>query len=198
MPHSTQLPTAQRRLTRPARCLRRQSQRHSAFSETRGSPSPTAQCPTRAPETSLFAAPHCEQSYTAPYTMPAASACHCVLRNVRSKLTSTNQRIPCACHDCAPPHSSTHTHRHARDFSHRATKSSGFTCRARFPAPATQNDARPRSRSHHSPRLPRETHAAWTNPHACHAKARDDAPRTPVHPPPHLRTRTLRYAFGIG
>ena len=41
--HSTQLP-AERRLTRPARRLRRQSQRHSAASKTRGSPSPTAHC----------------------------------------------------------------------------------------------------------------------------------------------------------
>ena len=47
-----QLPTAQRHLTH--------HQRHvSASSETPASPSPTAQRPTRAPETPLFAVPHC-------------------------------------------------------------------------------------------------------------------------------------------
>ena len=72
---------------------------------------------------------------------------------LNSELTSTNQQIPCACHDFAPGR------RRTADFSHRATKSSGFSCHARFPAPATQNDAPRRTTSHHSPRLPRETHA---------------------------------------
>ena len=55
----TQLPTAQRHLTCPAKRLRRQSQRHSASSETHASPIPMAQRPTHAPETPLSAAPHC-------------------------------------------------------------------------------------------------------------------------------------------
>ena len=84
----------------------------------------------------------------------ATSDSHYVLRNARSKLTSTNQRIPCTCHDFPTP--STLTRTHATDFLHRATKSSSFSCRARCPAPATQNDARRSARSHPS--------------HACHTK----------------------------
>ena len=95
------------------------------------------------------------------------AACRCVPRNVRSKLTSTNPRIPCACHDFATPN--TRTRARTRDLSHRATKSSDFSYRVRFPAPATQNDAQRGHRSHHSPRLPRETHAACALPHAGHA-----------------------------
>ena len=80
----------------------------------------------------------------------------------------TNQRIPCACHDFATPHTSNHAD--ARDFSHGATKSSDLrtipcACHAKR-CPATRR----RTRSHHSPRLPRETHAARTIPHASHAK----------------------------
>ena len=185
MTYPTQPPTAQRRLTRRPRCLRRQSQRHSASSETRGSPSPTAQRPARAPETPLRAAPHCVQRYTPRCTAPAASSCHCVLRNVPSKLTSTNQRISRTRHHFAPLHSSTHTH--ARDFSHRATKTSSLTCHARFPPPAMQNHAQPRSRSH-SPRRPRETHAACTDPLACHAKAHARQPRWLSFPTPARET----------
>ena len=61
---------------------------------------------THAHATLLFAASHCVPRHT-PCTAPATSACHSGLRNIRSKLTSTNQRIPCACHDFAPPHTST-------------------------------------------------------------------------------------------
>ena len=96
-------------------------------------------------------------------TAPAASAWHGVPRNVHSKPTSTNPRIPCACYGFVTPHTSTCAHTH--DFSHRATQSSGFSCRARFPTCTIPHacHAKPRARGpadHHSPHLPRETHAA--------------------------------------
>ena len=97
-------------------------------SETRAWPIPMAERPTHAYATLLFAASHCIPRYTPPCTAPAASACHCALRNVRSKLTSTNQRIPCACHDFVAPHTSTRTR---AAISHRATKSNGFSSRTR-------------------------------------------------------------------
>ena len=84
------------------------------------------------------------------------AACCCVQ-------TMSALRIACTCHDFAT--SNTRTRARARN-SHRATKSSNFRCCARFPAPVTQNDAQRGHRSHHSPRLPRETHAACTLPHA--------------------------------
>ena len=71
------------------------------------------------------------------------ASCHCVLRNVRSTLTSTNQRMPCACHDFATLCTSTHTR--TADFLHRATNSRGLTCRpsdvpcAPFTTLATRN-----------------------------------------------------------
>ena len=37
------------------------------------------------------------------------AACRCVPRKVRSKLTSTNPQIPCACHDFATPNARPHT-----------------------------------------------------------------------------------------
>ena len=133
------------------------------------------------------------------------AACRCVPRNIRSKRTSTSPRIPCTCHDFAALNARTRTR--TAEFSHRATKSSDFSYPARFPAPATQNDTQRRHRSHHSPRLPRETHAACTLrrpresmfatppvatfPHTSHVKRR----RTNVqmHVSPHLpRGSTLQ------
>ena len=78
-----------------------------------------------------------------------------------------------------------HIHSHIRTrFLARATKSNGFGCRARFPAPATQNDARRRTWSHHSPRRPRETHAACTIPHDSHTKR--TLSNVKMHESPHL------------
>ena len=111
-----------------------------------------------------------------------------VLRNARSKLTSMNQRITCAGHAFKAPHSSTQAH--ARDFSHRT--------HARFPAPATQNDARPRSRSHHLPHRPPERSAAsqCTIHHTCHANPLPSAlPRAHVHPEPHVHHATRMFIF---
>ena len=83
-------------------------------------------------------------------------------------------------------------HLRARDFSYGATKSSDFSCRVRFPAPTTQNDARWRNRSHHSSRLPREMHATCANPRACHSRASTRAapPMSTFPLPPHLPRET--------
>ena len=90
---------------------------------------------------------------TPPRAAPAASACRCVLRNARSTLTSTNQRIPCACHDFAPPHTSTR----ARPISRTGPQNPAVSAAA-----------------HGSLRRPRKTmpgdSAGHAIPHACHTK----------------------------
>ena len=123
------------------------------------------------------------------------AACRCVPRNVRPKLTSTNPRIPCACHDFATPN--TRTRARTRDLSHRATKSSDFSYRVRFPArcparppvapfptPATRIHLRDTSGGHLAPHLPRETHAHQR------PNARFPTPATRIHPPVPSRART--------
>ena len=162
----------------PRKCAAQQPPHHSAIHATRPPAIPITQRHTRdTPASNPHAtAPHTRHAHqqspwhsathaACPPAIP--TACRCVPRNVRSKLTSTNPRIPCACHDFATPN--TRTRARTRDLSHRATKSSDFSYRTRFPAPATQNDAQRGHRSHHSPRLPRETHTACTLPHAGHA-----------------------------
>ena len=84
-------------------------------------------------------------------------------------------------------HRPTHPRARVQPISRTGPQPSGFSCRARFPAPATQNDARRRNRSHHYPRTPRETHAAYTNPHACHAKPCARHLRWPPLPTPAAR-----------
>ena len=124
----------------------------------------TARCPTRALEAPVRSPPQ-------PCTALAVSACHCVLRSVcytNFKLTSMDSWIPRGCHPYATP--SRPTRVRAVVFSHSATKSRRRSCHARFPAPATQNDARRRTRSRHSPPLPRETFTACEIPDICHAK----------------------------
>ena len=163
--------------------MRRQSQRRSASSETRRSSIPMAQRPTRAPETPLFAVSPCVPRYT------AARSASCVSLPLRSAKRPLHAYIHKSTDSLRLPRFRTASHIHARaaDFPDRATKSSRFSCRARFPAPATQNDARRLSRSRHSPRLPHETHAACTNPHACHTKPRARRLRWPPFPTPAMR-----------
>ena len=74
-------------------------------------------------------------------------ACRCVPRKVRSKLTSANPRIPCACYDRP-------TGARTRDLLHRATKTSDFSDRARFTAPATRIYRPVLSRAHQCIRTP--------------------------------------------
>ena len=137
-----------------------------------------------------------------------------VLRNIRPKLPSTNQRIPCAYHDFAPPHSSTHTHTHAisRTGPRNPTVSPAVhnslrlprktmpghatghtiphadhvkrTPRARIPTPVTRKHARDTSDSNHSPDLPRETHAQQRQ------NARFTTPAKRIHRPTPSQTLT--------
>ena len=110
-----------------------QPQWHSAFSETRGSPSPTTQRPMRSPETSLFAAPNCVErlplrSAKRPLQPNIHQATH-PLTHVRDSLRlprktmpghAAGHTIPHACHvkrtPCArsPTPTTRNVHTHAR------------------------------------------------------------------------------------
>ena len=215
---SPQLPTAQRHLTCPATHFHRQSTPRGVSSKTGAWPIPRAERLTHAHATLLFAASHCVSRYAPPYTAPAASACHCVLRNFGSKLTCANQRITCACRDFATP--STSTRARSRILAQgneiqqfQLPRMIPCACHAKrcpatprvtpFPTLATRNARY----LHDSPRLPRETttrrparHFSSPIPMAQRlANARESSWTRREHgppPKPHLRTRTLRYAFG--
>ena len=110
----------------------------------------------------------------------ATSAFHCVLRNVRSKVSTDSLRLPrfrAAYHVCA----------HTADFSHsdcHANRCPATRWVAPFPTPTTRN-ARC---MYDSPRLPRESTCApplmATVPHTCHAKR--TLSNVKLHDFPHL------------
>ena len=110
---------------------------------------------------------------------PAASACHCVPRNVRSKLIYIHKFHKSTVYLRLPRFrraSHIHAHAHSRFL---AQGPSGFSCRARFPAPIRGAPA--------GHTIPHACHAKCTStmllartcstiPHACHAKRTRDTP----------------------
>ena len=83
-----------------------QSPWHSATHATRPPTIPVAQRRTRhtrdAPDPNPHSLPLRSTAQRRTRDTPDA-ACRCVPRNIPSKLTSTNPRIPCACHDFTTP-----------------------------------------------------------------------------------------------
>ena len=120
--------------------------RRGVSSQTRAWPIPSAERPTHAHATLLFAASHCATHRRTPRQLRQRATAFREM-SAPSIHKSTDSR---ACHDF---HHASHTHArtHTRDFSERATKSSGFSCRSRFPAPATQNHALRRTWCHPFP-----------------------------------------------
>ena len=147
MTDSTQLPTAQRHLTRAARHWRRQSQWR------RVPRTPTRRCYPQPP-----IAFHATHRHVPGQRQPATTFCETSVQAY-----SRNPRIPCACHDFA----------------------------------ATQNDTQRLTRSHSSPRLPRETSIRTRVATRSRTLGAHENESNTIPPPdPHLKIRTLRYAFG--
>ena len=134
--------------TPPRRRAAQQFAWHSGTHATRPPAIPMAQRRTRHTHDTPDANPHSlplrstaqRRTHDTPDT-----ACRCISRNVRSKLTSTNPQIPCACPDFATPN--TRTHARTANFSHRATK---------FQLPRTipcASDMHPESHTRHAKRM---------------------------------------------
>ena len=96
----------------PTRHAQQQSPCHSGAHATRPAAIPMAQRRPRhtrdTPDAHRHSLPLRSTAQRRTRDTPDA-ACRCVPRNVRSKLTSANPRIPCACHDFATPNARPHT-----------------------------------------------------------------------------------------
>ena len=84
------------------------------------------------------------------------AACRCVPRKAGSKLTSTNPRIPCACHDFATPNARPHTRFVAQGHENLATAHDSL----RLPRGSTVQCLPERINASEVPHLPRETQVA--------------------------------------